>query len=244
MLNKQHRVVERVYMGVLVKVLVTLLCPTLCNPMNCSPLCSSVNRILQARILEWIAILSSSLPDPGIKPASPALQADSSASEPPRKPLALTFTFNNHLKVHGKYMAKIRHKLHLYILLSFTFLLIFIDINSTSFLECILWFAKPINLVSQYFQTAASGCYHVKNKKLKITICPDKSLSLAGTLKIYWGPGYENWDYGCLLELPWYHGIHEVRMPMEFHSPRVVREKYAYKHFQNMANCYMALKMV
>ena len=37
MINKQHRVVERVYMGVLVKVLVTQLCPTLCNPMNCSP---------------------------------------------------------------------------------------------------------------------------------------------------------------------------------------------------------------
>ena len=56
MINKQHRVVERVYMGVLVKVLVTQLCPTLCNPMNCSPLGSSVHRILQARILEWVAI--------------------------------------------------------------------------------------------------------------------------------------------------------------------------------------------
>ena len=31
-------------------------CPTLCNPMNCSLAASSVYGILQARILEWIAI--------------------------------------------------------------------------------------------------------------------------------------------------------------------------------------------
>ena len=35
------------------------LCPTLCNPMNCSLPGSSVHGILQARILEWIAMLSS-----------------------------------------------------------------------------------------------------------------------------------------------------------------------------------------
>ena len=31
-------------------------CPTLCNPVDCSPPGSSVHRILQARILEWVAI--------------------------------------------------------------------------------------------------------------------------------------------------------------------------------------------
>ena len=31
-------------------------CPTLCNPMDCSPPGSSVHGILQARILEWVAI--------------------------------------------------------------------------------------------------------------------------------------------------------------------------------------------
>ena len=31
-------------------------CPTLCDPMNCSPPGSSVHWILQARILEWVAI--------------------------------------------------------------------------------------------------------------------------------------------------------------------------------------------
>ena len=32
------------------------LCPTLCNPMDCSPPGRSVHGILQARILEWAAI--------------------------------------------------------------------------------------------------------------------------------------------------------------------------------------------
>ena len=34
-------------------------CPTLCNPMDCSPQVSSVHGIFQARILEWVAIFSS-----------------------------------------------------------------------------------------------------------------------------------------------------------------------------------------
>ena len=39
-----------------VKVLVAQLCPTLCEPMDCSPPGFSVHGILQARILEWVAI--------------------------------------------------------------------------------------------------------------------------------------------------------------------------------------------
>ena len=50
---------------------------TLCDPMDCSPPVSSVHRILQARILEWVAIsYSGDLPHPEIEPrflASPAL---------------------------------------------------------------------------------------------------------------------------------------------------------------------------
>ena len=37
-------------------VLVTQLCLTLCDPMDCSPPGSSVHGILQSRILEWVAI--------------------------------------------------------------------------------------------------------------------------------------------------------------------------------------------
>ena len=36
--------------------LVTQSCPTLCNHVDCSPPGSSVHGILQARILEWVAI--------------------------------------------------------------------------------------------------------------------------------------------------------------------------------------------
>ena len=38
---------------------VAQLCPTLCDPMDCSLPGSSVHGILQARILEWFAISSS-----------------------------------------------------------------------------------------------------------------------------------------------------------------------------------------
>ena len=66
-----------------VKEKVTQSCPTLRNPMN-----STVHGILQARILEWVAFPSpGDIPNPGIKPRSPTLQADSLLSDPPGKPL-------------------------------------------------------------------------------------------------------------------------------------------------------------
>ena len=53
-------------------------CPTLCDPMDCSPPVSSVHGIVQARILDWVVIpFSRDLSDPDIEPRSPALQADS-----------------------------------------------------------------------------------------------------------------------------------------------------------------------
>jgi len=47
--------------------------------MDCSPPGSSVHGILQAKILEWVAMPSSrgDLPNPEIKLTSPTLQADS-----------------------------------------------------------------------------------------------------------------------------------------------------------------------
>ena len=59
-------------------------CPTLCDPMDCSLPGSSLHGILQARVLEWVAIsFSRGLPDLGIEPGSPSLQADALPSEPP-----------------------------------------------------------------------------------------------------------------------------------------------------------------
>ena len=67
--------------------LVAQLCLTLCDPTDCSPPGSSVHGVLQARILEWVAMSSSGdLSNPGIKPRSPTLQADSLPTEPPGKP--------------------------------------------------------------------------------------------------------------------------------------------------------------
>ena len=57
--------------------LIAQLYPTLCDPMDCNLPGSSVHGILQVRRLEWVAIpFSGDLPNPGIKPGSPALQAD------------------------------------------------------------------------------------------------------------------------------------------------------------------------
>ena len=71
-----------------VKVKLAQSCLTLCNPMDYSLSGFSVHGILQARILEWVAIplLQGNLPDPGIKPGFPALQADSLPSELAGKP--------------------------------------------------------------------------------------------------------------------------------------------------------------
>ena len=77
------------------------LCLALCNPMDCSLPGYSVHRILQARILEWVAIsFSRGSSQPGIKPRSPwvlqepwfpskKLQAD---SLPPKPQLLLLYS--------------------------------------------------------------------------------------------------------------------------------------------------------
>ena len=58
--------------------------------MDCSPPGSFVHRDFLARILEWVAIpFSRELLSSGIGRRSPALQADSSPSEPPGKPCKL-----------------------------------------------------------------------------------------------------------------------------------------------------------
>ena len=66
-----------------VKVKVTQSCPTLCNPVD-----YTVHGILQARILEWVVFPSpGDLPNPGIEPRSPTLQAYSLPTEPQGKPV-------------------------------------------------------------------------------------------------------------------------------------------------------------
>ena len=65
------------------KVKVTQSCPTLCNRMD-----PTVQGILQARILEWVAFpFFRESSETGIEPRSPALQVDSLPAEPQGKPL-------------------------------------------------------------------------------------------------------------------------------------------------------------
>ena len=57
-------------------------CPTLCDPMD-----YILHGILQARILEWVAVtFSRGSSNPGIEPRSPSLQADSLPAESQGKP--------------------------------------------------------------------------------------------------------------------------------------------------------------
>ena len=77
--------------------------PTLWDPKQWSPPGSSVHRILQARILECVAFpFSGDLPNPGIKPRSPAWQVDTLPSETPGKSTKSQVSANqNELSLEG-----------------------------------------------------------------------------------------------------------------------------------------------
>ena len=69
--------------------LVTQLCLTLCNPLDCQvPLSIEFSRKEYCKALLFPS--PEDLPDPGIKPRSLALRADSFLSEPPEKPTQIT----------------------------------------------------------------------------------------------------------------------------------------------------------
>ena len=88
------------------KVLVTQSCPTLCDPLNCN----SVHGILQARILERVAILFSRVsPQPRDWTPVSCIAGDSLLSEPPGK---LDSSSNPHweIKNTGKHTMQINTK--------------------------------------------------------------------------------------------------------------------------------------
>ena len=76
-----------VYLHVCVRVLVFQSCPTLCNPMDCSPPASlSIEFSMPEYLSGQLFPSPGDLPNPGIKSGSPVLQVDSLSSEPPGKP--------------------------------------------------------------------------------------------------------------------------------------------------------------
>ena len=100
---KEQKLVEKLYIYVCVYIyiyihciaLIAQLCPTLWEPMDSSPPCSSIHGILQARNWSWLPFPSpGDLPNSGIKPRSPTLQVDSLPSEPPGKPIQYRITYN------------------------------------------------------------------------------------------------------------------------------------------------------
>ena len=67
---------------------VAQLCPTLCDPMDCSLPGSSIHGIFQAGVLAWVAIsFSRGSSQTRDQTRSHTLQADTLPSEPPGKPL-------------------------------------------------------------------------------------------------------------------------------------------------------------
>ena len=85
--------------------LVAQSCLTLCDPKDYSLPGSSVHGVFQAKILEWVAIPSpGDLPNPGIEPASPALQASSLPSEPLSEP----HTYTKHILFKVRFLDTVK----------------------------------------------------------------------------------------------------------------------------------------
>ena len=71
-----------------VKVFIAPLCPTLCNPMGCSPPGSSGSSVKNTGVGSHSLLQRIFLTHPGVELGSSALQADSLLPEPPGKPIA------------------------------------------------------------------------------------------------------------------------------------------------------------
>ena len=81
------KILYHVIQHVFVKVQVTQLCLTLCDPMDCNPSGSSVHG--ESPQEHWSGLPCpppGDLPNPGIEPRSPTLQVDSLPAEPQEKP--------------------------------------------------------------------------------------------------------------------------------------------------------------
>ena len=147
---------------------VAQLCLTLCNPMDCSPPGSSVHGILQARILEWVAIPSpGDLPSPGIKPGHPALQADSLPSEPPGSQSR-----------PGSDLALTSDKLSPLQLQCLQDLMLLLGLRWGTPVSCWVWFPAPVN--AQYTPAATIIRYAGQGKRTQ------KEVSTVDSAHLWW----------------------------------------------------------
>ena len=110
----EYKLVQLLWRTVEKKKLVAQSCPTLCDPIDCSPPSlpgSSIHGIFQARILKWLPFPSPvDLPNPGIKPHLLCLlhwHAGSLTLAPPGKPSICIILFlllaENEYEVHSTF---------------------------------------------------------------------------------------------------------------------------------------------
>ena len=132
------------------KMLVSKLYPTLCDPMDCSLPESSVHGISQARILEWVVIpFSRGFSQPGDW-TSISWLADSSPCELPyllKYPLILYFFFTASSLSHITYLLFIQQKYNLLRALDFFFFTVLLAPGNVPYvLKSIQWeFTKWVN---------------------------------------------------------------------------------------------------
>ena len=82
LLLRLYNLYYKVYLIIGWLVVLVVIMSDSCDAIDCNLSGSSVHGILWARILEWFGISSpGDLPDPGIEPGSPVLQADSLPTE-------------------------------------------------------------------------------------------------------------------------------------------------------------------
>ena len=121
------------------KVSVSQTCLILYDRLDCSPPGSSVHGILQARILEWVAIsFSRGSSWPGIEPRSPALQEDPLQTEPPGTP---------------RYFTEDQYLTHFY------WCIVFCVIQHSSFVHC--WWKFELLPVFNFCYKHAFICFLV-----------------------------------------------------------------------------------
>ena len=103
----ENRSNTQIYFTFCFNCLVAQSCSTLCNPMDYKPPGSSVHGILQARILEWVAIsFSRGSSQPRMKFSSPALAGEFFTTEPAGKPTS-----------HLGRVLQISKGLHIYVII-------------------------------------------------------------------------------------------------------------------------------
>ena len=112
-----------------------------CDPMDCSATGSSVHWIFQAKLLEWLPFPSPrDLPDPGIKPSTPSLQAKSLPTESSGRPISQSQR-NEHNKTKTDTFATIQwHQLS-----SPKLLLLFSSVQFSSVTQSCLTLCNPMN---------------------------------------------------------------------------------------------------